>query len=61
MSAKDSSRPAPPSDAQRHQDMAPEQAVTLYITQMIYLALDRFSGRRPVLTAEPTVATSKAA
>ncbi len=28
------------------------QAVTLYITPVIYLALDRFSGRGPVLTAE---------
>ena len=48
-------------DAQRHQGMAPEQAVTLHITPVIYLALDRFSGRGPVLTAEATVATSKAA
>ena len=37
------------------------QAVTLYITPVIYLALDRFSGRGPVLRAEATVATSKAA
>ena len=37
------------------------QAVTLCITPVIYLALDRFSGRGPVLTAEATVATSKAA
>ena len=36
------------------------QAVTLYITPVIYLALDRFSGRGPVLTAESSVATSKA-
>jgi hydrophobic/amphiphilic exporter-1 (mainly G- bacteria), HAE1 family len=28
------------------------QAVTLYITPVIYLALDRFSGKGPVLTAE---------
>jgi hydrophobic/amphiphilic exporter-1 (mainly G- bacteria), HAE1 family len=28
------------------------QAVTLYITPVIYLALDRFSGNGPVLTAE---------
>ena len=28
------------------------QAITLYITPVIYLALDRFSGRGPVLTAE---------
>jgi HAE1 family hydrophobic/amphiphilic exporter-1 len=28
------------------------QAVTLYITPVIYLALDRFSGHGPVLTAE---------
>ena len=28
------------------------QAVTLYITPVIYLALDRFSGRGPVLTPE---------
>ena len=32
------------------------QAVTLYITPMIYLALDRFSGRGPVLTAEAKAA-----
>ena len=36
------------------------QAVTLYIAPVIYLALDRFSGRGPVLTAESSVATSKA-
>ena len=30
------------------------QAVTLYITPVIYLAMDRFSGRGPVLTAETT-------
>ena len=30
------------------------QAITLYITPVIYLALDRFSGRGPVMTqAEP--------
>jgi hydrophobic/amphiphilic exporter-1 (mainly G- bacteria), HAE1 family len=28
------------------------QAITLYITPVIYLALDRFSGRGPVTTAE---------
>jgi HAE1 family hydrophobic/amphiphilic exporter-1 len=28
------------------------QAITLYITPVIYLALDRFSGRGPVLTPE---------
>ena len=28
------------------------QAITLFITPVIYLALDRFSGRGPVLTAE---------
>ncbi len=28
------------------------QAITLYITPVIYLALDRFSGKGPVLTAE---------
>jgi HAE1 family hydrophobic/amphiphilic exporter-1 len=32
------------------------QAVTLYITPVIYLALDRFSGRGPVTTAEEVVA-----
>jgi HAE1 family hydrophobic/amphiphilic exporter-1 len=32
------------------------QAVTLYITPVIYLALDRFSGRGPVTT--PEVATA---
>ena len=36
------------------------QAVTFYITPVIYLALDRLSGRGPVLTAESSVATSKA-
>ncbi len=30
------------------------QAITLYITPVIYLALDRFSGRGPVLTTEAT-------
>jgi HAE1 family hydrophobic/amphiphilic exporter-1 len=36
------------------------QAITLYITPVIYLALDRFSGRGPVLTPEvaPAVAES---
>ena len=34
------------------------QAITLYITPVIYLALDRFSGRGPVLTpAEPVAAS----
>ena len=35
------------------------QAITLYITPVIYLALDRFSGRGPVLTPEtaPLVGT----
>ena len=28
------------------------QAVTLYITPVIYLALDRFSGKGPVTTPE---------
>ena len=32
------------------------QAVTLYITPVIYLALDRFSGLGPVTTAEATTA-----
>jgi len=32
------------------------QAVTLYITPVIYLALDRFSGRGPVTTAEAAAA-----
>ena len=31
------------------------QAITLYITPVIYLALDRFSGRGPVLTPEVSV------
>jgi HAE1 family hydrophobic/amphiphilic exporter-1 len=31
------------------------QAVTLYITPVIYLALDRFSGSGPVTKAEPAV------
>jgi HAE1 family hydrophobic/amphiphilic exporter-1 len=34
------------------------QAVTLYITPVIYLALDRFSGTGPVLTAEAAAATA---
>ena len=29
------------------------QAITLYITPVIYLALDRFSGRGPVLRDDP--------
>jgi HAE1 family hydrophobic/amphiphilic exporter-1 len=28
------------------------QAITLYITPVIYLALDRFSGKGPVTTPE---------
>jgi hydrophobic/amphiphilic exporter-1 (mainly G- bacteria), HAE1 family len=32
------------------------QAITLYITPVIYLALDRFSGKGPVLTAERVAA-----
>jgi len=32
------------------------QAITLYITPVIYLALDRFSGKGPVTTAEASVA-----
>ncbi len=32
------------------------QAITLYITPVIYLALDRFSGKGPVTTPERTVA-----
>ena len=32
------------------------QAVTLYITPVIYLLLDRFSGRGPVTTAESAAA-----
>jgi HAE1 family hydrophobic/amphiphilic exporter-1 len=31
------------------------QAVTLYITPVIYLALDRFSGKGPVTTPEQAV------
>ena len=31
------------------------QAVTLYITPVIYLALDRLSGKGPVTTAENIV------
>jgi len=31
------------------------QAITLYITPVIYLALDRFSGKGPVTTAETAV------
>ena len=42
------------------------QAITLYITPVIYLALDRFSGKGPVKTPEvpavrPTTATSATA
>jgi HAE1 family hydrophobic/amphiphilic exporter-1 len=36
------------------------QAVTLYITPVIYLALDRFSGKGPVTTAEGVDATRTA-
>jgi HAE1 family hydrophobic/amphiphilic exporter-1 len=32
------------------------QAVTLYITPVIYLALDRFSGHGPVTTEETPLA-----
>jgi len=35
------------------------QAITLYITPVIYLALDRFSGKGPVTTAEATAAEAK--
>ncbi len=34
------------------------QAITLYITPVIYLALDRFSGKGPVLTPEAQAATA---
>jgi HAE1 family hydrophobic/amphiphilic exporter-1 len=34
------------------------QAITLYITPVIYLALDRFSGKGPVLTPETPVMTA---
>jgi HAE1 family hydrophobic/amphiphilic exporter-1 len=37
------------------------QAVTLYITPVIYLALDRFSGKGPVLTPEERVPAVHAA
>jgi HAE1 family hydrophobic/amphiphilic exporter-1 len=36
------------------------QAITLYITPVIYLALDRFSGKGPVTTAEGTEASPEA-
>jgi HAE1 family hydrophobic/amphiphilic exporter-1 len=36
------------------------QAVTLYITPVIYLALDRFSGKGPVKTPEVAPATPAA-
>ena len=36
------------------------QAITLYITPVIYLALDRFSGRGPVQTPESAVAAAAA-
>jgi HAE1 family hydrophobic/amphiphilic exporter-1 len=32
------------------------QAITLYITPVIYLALDRFSGKGPVTTPEGNAA-----
>jgi HAE1 family hydrophobic/amphiphilic exporter-1 len=32
------------------------QAITLFITPVIYLTLERFSGRGPVLTPEVNVA-----
>jgi HAE1 family hydrophobic/amphiphilic exporter-1 len=32
------------------------QAITLFITPVIYLALERFSGRGPVLTPEVKLA-----
>ena len=34
------------------------QAITLYITPVIYLALDRFSGKGPVTTPEGAVAAA---
>jgi HAE1 family hydrophobic/amphiphilic exporter-1 len=34
------------------------QAITLYITPVIYLALDRFSGKGPVTTAETPIAAT---
>ena len=34
------------------------QMITLYITPVIYLALDRFSGKGPVLTPEEPVAAA---
>ncbi len=37
------------------------QAITLYITPVIYLTLDRFSGKGPVLTAETPVTPGAAA
>ena len=36
------------------------QAITLYITPVIYLALDRFSGKGPVTTPEGRAAASPA-
>jgi predicted RND superfamily exporter protein len=36
------------------------QAITLYITPVIYLALDRFSGKGPVTTPETAVAPREA-
>ena len=35
------------------------QAITLYITPVIYLALERFSGKGPVVDALPAVAAAK--
>ena len=34
------------------------QAITLYLTPVIYLALDRFSGKGPVQTAEAGMAST---
>jgi len=34
------------------------QAITLYITPVIYLALDRFSGKGPVTTPEGAAAAT---
>ena len=37
------------------------QAITLYITPVIYLALERFSGKGPVVDAVPGVGPAAAA
>ena len=37
------------------------QAITLYITPVIYLALDRFSGKGPVTTPERALQASASA